>query len=264
MTLGKINSLQNSKVKLVHRLRTKRGREQKQQFIIEYQRDLERAIDQRYQIDFIMFCPSIADESILRLVSDARVYEISEQILKKVSYRENAVGWIAIMQSKPRLGLADLEARDINQVLGLVDLRKPGNIGALLRTADAAGFDAILLVDTRLDLYNPNIIRSSTGTCFLDNIYHMDSKSALEYCRSHHFQIISAHVGGDKTPYEVDFSQNTAIVLGTEDIGLIQQWIISSDQLVKIPMFGNISDSLNVSVSGAIMMYEALRQRKFS
>ncbi len=264
MALEQITSLQNTKVKLVNRLRSKRGRETENLFLIDYDRDLERALEQGYTIEFIMVCPAIADDNIIDLIGQASAYEITEQILNKVSYRENSAGFVAVMQSQSVQGLAELTASDAKHLIGLVDLRKPGNIGALLRTADATDIDAILLVDMSLDLYNPNIIRSSTGACFLDNIYQLTSASAIQYCTENNIQLVSAYVTGDETIYDVNFRQPTAIMLGTEDKGLSQQWVQNCDRLVNIPMTGRISDSLNVSVSGAIFMYEALRQRQYS
>lgn len=262
--MEQITSLQNSKVKLINHLRTKRGREQENLFIIDYERDLDRALSQGYDVEFVMFCPSVGDGTLLAKLNNIIIYEIPEQILKKVSYRENSTGIVAVLNAKSNKGLADLAELAPQHLIGLVNLKKPGNIGALLRTADATGIDAILLVDTALDLYNPNIIRSSTGACFLDNIYLLDSTSALDYCQTHEINIISAYVTGNQTLYDVDFRQKTAIILGTEDKGLSQQWIENSDDLVNIPMAGQLTDSLNVSVSGAIFMYEALRQRHYS
>ena len=264
MAFEQITSLQNTKVKLINRLRSKRGREQEGLFVIDYERDLERAIQQGYEIEFILYCPDIADESILQSLADAPIYEVSQQIMDKVGYRENSTGIVAILRSKPIKGIADLEQESVQHALGFVDLQKPGNIGAILRTADATGFDAIIMVDMSLDLYNPNIIRSSTGACFLDNIYQLDTATTIDYCKSHDIQIVAAYVGGNKTLYDVNFRQKTAIMLGTEDKGLNQQWVENCDHLVNIPMAGRISDSLNVSVSGAIFMYEALRQRNYS
>jgi RNA methyltransferase, TrmH family len=264
LTFERITSLQNSKVKLINRLRSKRGREQEQLFVIDYGRDLERAIGQGYEIEFILYCPAIADPAVLQLGADGTIVEVPQQIMNKVSYRENSTGLVAVMRSKTIKALSDLQRANPENIIGVVDLQKPGNIGAILRTADATGFDAIVLVDMSLDLYNPNIIRSSTGACFLDNIYQLDTPSMIDYCKSINLQIVAAYVNGNKTLYDVDFRQKTAIMLGTEDKGLNQQWIENCDELVNIPMAGRISDSLNVSVSGAIFMYEALRQRNYS
>jgi TrmH family RNA methyltransferase len=264
LIVEQISSLKNNKVKLVNRLRSKRGREHENLFVIDYERDLERALQQDYSIEFVMFCPEFVDMKWITQLGDVDCYEISEQVLNKVSYRENSAGFIAVMQSKPAKQLEELANKEANYLLGLVDLRKPGNIGALLRTADATKVDAILLVDVSLDLYNPNIIRSSTGACFLDTIYQLDSSEAIDYCKHNNIQLVAAYVQGNKTLYDVNFQQKTAIMLGAEDKGLSQQWETNCDHLVNIPMAGRISDSLNVSVSGAVFMYEALRQRHYN
>lgn len=264
MTQEHITSPQNSKVKLVNRLRSKRGRETEQLFVIDYERDLERALEQAYHIEFVMICPTVANDAIYDIIGQASAYTVTEQVLNKISYRENSSGFVAVMQAKPMQGLDALQHSGAKHIIGLVDLRKPGNIGALMRTADATHTDAILLIDTTLDLYNPNIIRSSTGACFLDHIYQLDTASTITYCQQNNIQLVSAYVTGDETLYDVDFQKATAIILGTEDKGLSETWVKQCDRLVNIPMTGRISDSLNVSVSGAIFMYEALRQRHYS
>src|SRR5262249_28719107 len=156
--------------------------------------------------------------------------------------------------------LADFDENASRHILALVDLRKPGNIGALLRTADAAGFGTILLVDSALDIYNPNIIRSSTGACFLENIYCVSTEQALQYLRSGGYRLIAGHLEGTRSLYDVDFREKSALILGTEDTGLSAVWRDHCDDLVKIPVVGEVTDSLNVSVAGAVFMYEALRQ----
>ena len=256
-----ITSAQNSKTKLVNRLRSKRGRQSEARFVIDYERDLQRALQQGYDIDFILYCPALSPAPDY-LGSEA--HQVTPSLLKRVSYRENPDGMIAVMRSKPAKDLAQLEAAEIHHAIVLVDLQVPGNIGALLRTADAAGIDAIILVDTALDLYNPNVIRSSTGACFLDNIYQLNSEEALGFFTKAGFQIVAADVAGGRTLYEVDFRAKSAIALGTEDQGLSRDWINRADQCVRIPMAGAVSDSLNVSVSGALFMYELYRQKQLS
>ncbi len=251
-------SAQNNKIKLVNRLRSKRGREQTSRFLIDYQRDLQRALSCGYQIDYILHCPEIAD---VALPLDVEALQATPQLMRRIGYRENPSGIIAVMHSQPAKGLAELRQAPIDRALVLVDLRVPGNIGALLRSADAAGVDAILLVDSALDLYNPNIIRSSTGACFLGEIYQLSSHDAIAYLRQNGCQTVCADVSGMTSIFEFEFGAKSAIVLGAEDSGLSQFWIDQADNLVHIPMAGRLSDSLNVSVSGAVLMYELYRQR---
>lgn len=253
----RITSEQNSKIKLVKRLRGKRGRINARRFLIDYERDLRRALDCGYSIDFLLHCPEIADAPAL---PDVDIHQVTPQLMKAISYRENPAGLVAIMHSRPAKGLADLGDAALESIAVLVKLSVPGNVGALLRTADAAGIDAVILVDSALDLYNPNVIRSSTGACFRDNVYQLSSGEAVSYLRQSGFQIVAAAVDGATSLFALDLRGKTAIVLGSEDRGLPETWLAQADQRVSIPMAGALSDSLNVSVSGAILMYERYRQ----
>lgn len=262
--MKQITSPQNSKVKLVKRLRSKRGRQQERRFVIDYERDLRRALNQGLELDFLLHCPQVAGAVFVESLEAVDIYQISPQILNQLSYRENSSGIAAVLQSPAAKGLSELQEAAVDHAALLVALQKPGNIGALLRTADASRLDAVILVDISLDLYNPNIIRSSTGSCFLDNIYQLGSNAAISYCQRQGFQLVAADAQGGASLYDTDFRQRTAIVLGTEDQGLSPAWEANCDQLTRIPMNGRLADSLNVAVSGAIFMYEVVRQRHFS
>ncbi|MCU0511825.1 MAG: RNA methyltransferase [Anaerolineae bacterium] len=256
----KITSFQNPRVKLAHRLHDKPHRERERLFCVDDARDLQRALAQHYTPEYALFAPALADADTTRLVQDlpCPVYDVPPDVLARASYRQNPGGVVAVLrQPAPLTHLAGITAP---LVLVLVDLRKPGNIGALLRTADAAGFRAVLLVDSALDLYNPNIIRSSTGACFLRNIYCISSQDALQYLPQAGYRLVAGHLDGRRSLYDIDFRQKTALLLGTEDTGLKALWRDHCDDLVKIPVVGSVTDSLNVSVAGAIFMYEALRQ----
>ncbi len=264
--MQEIRSFQNSKIKLANKLVNKRHREKEQLFLIDYARDLERALKQGYQVEFAFYCEALASDEDIALLSqldENLIYAVDDELMSKASYRQNPGGLVAIMRQKSALTASDARVVDSSHLLVLVDLRKPGNIGALLRTADAAGINMIFLVDSKLDLYNPNIIRASTGTVFLDNIYQMSRDEAFKFFSENQIQIVAAHLDGTQSLYDLDFNRGcTAIVLGTEDTGLDDIWVRRCEALVKIPMVGQVSDSLNVSVSGAIFMYEALRQRE--
>lgn len=264
MVFEKITSFQNSKIKLIRRLRDRRHRERENRFVIDDTRDLERALAADYRIDFVLYCPALAsddDRSLVSRLNEAAVFEVTADILERASYRQNPSAVTAVMHQQPSLNAEAATTISSDRVLVLVELEKPGNIGALLRTADAAGFTAVLLVDIALDIYNPNIIRSSTGACFLNNIYHLSRDEAVTFLKSHAYQIAAGHLKGTQALFDLDFSGPVAIVLGAEDRGLDDSWVEACDTLVKIPMVGQLSDSLNVSISGAIFMYEALRQR---
>ena len=264
--MQEIKSFQNSKIKLANKLVNKRQREKEQLFLIDYARDLERALKQGYQVEFAFYCEALAtedDTALLSQLDDNLIYAVDDELMSKASYRQNPGGLVAIMRQKSILTVADAIDVKSSHLLVLVGLQKPGNIGALLRTADAAGINMICLVDSKLDIYNPNIIRASTGTVFLDNIYQMSSDEAFGFFSDNQIRIVATHLDGKQSLYDLDFNiGHTAIVLGTEDKGLDEIWVKRCDALVKIPMVGAVSDSLNVSVSGAIFMYEVLRQRQ--
>ncbi len=258
-----ITSAQNSKVKLIQRLRGKRARLQERRFVIDSPRDLGRALERGFGLDYLLYCPELADIAGLPA---ADCYRVSEALLKRVSYRENPAGVVAVLRERrPRnaLPLGDILARpETDSLLVLAGLAVPGNIGALTRTADALGMDAILLVDCALDLYNPNIIRSSTGACFRDGIYQLRADEAIAMLRGAGFQIVAADPRGKHALGELSFGARSAIVLGAEDRGLASSWLEAADCRARVPMQGEICDSLNVSVSGALFLYELRRQRQ--
>lgn len=256
-----LTSAQNSKIKLVNRLRSKRGRLQNARFVIDYERDLQRALACGYRVDFVLHGPEIAG---LSMPADVESHQVTPQLMAKISYRENPSGIIAVLESRPAQGLAEIRRAAINHVIVLDGLRVPGNIGALLRTADAADIDATILVDGALDLYNPNIIRSSTGACFRHNIFQLGRDETLAFLKGNRFRIVCADVDAETSIFQLDFGAKSAIVLGAEDCGLNRLWLDQADRRARIPMAGDISDSLNVSVSGAVMMYELFRQRHTS
>lgn len=258
-----ITSPQNAKFKLVNRLRGKRSREQESRFVIEYERDLQRALQQGYQIDFLLLCPELAEKDPAEFESVKQKSHITPKLIKRLTYRENPTGIIAVLHSKRPKGLVDLQRAEPGCIIVLVDLRVPGNIGALMRTADAAGIDAVILVDCALDLYNPNIIRSSTGACFGENIYRLSAEATSEYLKRRDFQVFAADANSKTSIYDEDLRPKTALVLGAEDRGLSEFWREHCDRLVSIPMTGQLIDSLNVSVTGAIFMYEMRRQSQF-
>lgn len=254
-----ITSHHNPRVKQVRRLREKSAREADGRFLIDSLRDLERALLSGYEVDYALVTPSLL-RSDLPAMGLAKLYFVPADILEKASYRENPDGLVAVMKTPEENNSVGLEMVPDAPILGLVDLKKPGNIGALLRTADAAGFKTIFLIDCRLDLYNPNVIRSSTGAVFLRNIFRLSAYEARAFFSTRGFRVIGTHLEAAVDAYSLNYSQKTAILLGTEDVGLDEAWLPYCDEQVVIPMAGKLADSLNVSVAGAVLMYEVLRQ----
>jgi len=263
MPTERLTSLQNPRIKLARALQDKKAREREALFLVDDLRDLQRALSMGYQVEYALYCPSLAtpaEESLAH--SLPQVYETTPEAQAKAAYREHPNGLLALLHSRPPRHLAHLTTDQPPYLLVLVNLQKPGNVGALLRSADAAGFSAVLLVDSSLDIYNPNIIRASTGAVFLDNLYALSTDQALPYLTSH-YHLVAGHLQATTSLFDADLRPPLALVLGTEDQGLPPQWA-NQCQRVKIPMIGQISDSLNVSVSGAVFMYEALRQRSLT
>lgn len=262
MIRERITSAQNPRLKQVRQLQDKKARQRDSLFVIDYGRDLERALAHGYTVEFVLAAPDLLSDSDTDLLNNIEsVYEVLPDLLEKAGYRQNPTGIIAVLNTPAPLPLPPALADHNAPLLLLVGLEKPGNIGALLRTADATGVAAVLLIDTALDRYNPNLIRASTGACFLPTIFEVTSAQALTFCHTNRYTIVSAHLEGSVSLYDLTLTGDCAIVLGREDSGLDTVWRDACHSLMKIPMMGQITDSLNVSVSGAVILYEALRQR---
>ena len=192
--------------------------------------------------------------------SAANIIEIPEQMYRKVAYREGTEGIIAEVEYKS-LKLDDLRLPENPLVMVLESVEKPGNLGAVLRSADAAGADAVLICDPLTDLYNPNLIRASIGAVFTVPTVACTSEEAIAFLQAKGIQILTAQLQDSSLYYDVDMRRGTALVMGTEATGLTDQWRQAASAHIRIPMLGRL-DSLNVSVSAAILLFEAVRQRQ--
>jgi len=262
-----ISSIQNPEVRqLEHWNRKSRNRSRDNLFLLEGLRELRLALRGGYQPEKFYFCPDIIHEAALRAIPELEQcpgVSLSPEVYRHLAYRGKTEGVIALMQSRDH-GLKNLSWKSKNPLVLVAEApEKPGNIGALLRTADAAGLDAVLIADLRGDLYNPNIIRSSIGCLFTVPVATGGSAEILGFLNDSNFQVLGAALGGAVRYDTADFSKATAIVVGTEASGLTALWKSGADLLVEIPMAGTI-DSMNVSVAAAILIYEGLRQRGFS
>ncbi|MBQ7442122.1 MAG: RNA methyltransferase, partial [Prevotella sp.] len=177
-----------------------------------------------------------------------------------MAYRGSTEGLMAIVETKT-LSLHDLKLSESPLIIGLEKVEKPGNLGAILRSADAAHADAVIICDPLTDIYNPNIIRSSVGAVFTVPCVACSSEECIAYLKKHDIQILTAQLQDSHLYYDIDMKRATAIIMGTESTGLTQQWRLAADAHIRIPMLGQI-DSLNVSVSTAILLFEAVRQRQ--
>lgn len=258
-----ISSLQNSLIKQILVLQEKsRARKKEQAFVIEGLREIQLAIQGGFVIDKVLYCPSLSSLSSLQnILGDIPFVEVSDAVYDKIAYRGSTEGVIAFAKAKKNL-LTDLKLPKNPLILIAEAPEKPGNIGALLRTADAAGVDAFILANPKTDLYNPNIIRSSVGCVFTNQVATAATEEIIEFLQEKKIAIYSA-ILQDAVAYDTqDYKTPTAIIVGTEATGLSQEWREASTQNVIIPMQGAI-DSMNVSVAAGILIFEARRQRGF-
>lgn len=260
--IEKITSTQNPKIKFLQVLQQKSSERRKAGlFVVEGRRELMHCIEQGFQIDTVFWCPAVevGTEPMPAIPQGVRLFEVSKEVYEKVAYRGSTEGIVAEVMVKP-LSLSSLELPENPLVVVVEKVEKPGNLGAILRSADAAGVDAVIVCDPLTDLYNPNLIRSSVGGIFSVPCVACNSTECIEFLKQRGIQILTAQLQDSHLYYDTDMRQATAIVMGTEATGLTDQWRLAADAHIRIPMLGRI-DSLNVSVSAAILMYEAVRQR---
>ena len=240
-----------------------KSRKQTGTFLIEGQREISLAVKGGYDIETILFYPELISEpQIFKLTnSQINLIKINREVFEKLAYRDTTEGIIAVAKSKS-LQLSDLKLSPNPLILVAESTEKPGNIGALLRTADAANLDAVIIANPKGDLYNPNIVRSSVGCLFTNAIATGTTTEIITFLKEKKIDFYCATLQ-NATHYDTqDYTKPTAMVVGTEATGLTQEWRDAATQNIIIPMQGEI-DSMNVSVAAAILIFEAKRQRGF-
>ena len=263
--MKEITSLKNPRIKnlLLLKEKSKQRREQGL-FIIEGKREVLLAINSGYTIETIYIEPQLCAAHELEQLEAQKLecIQIDSKIYEKVAYRGSTEGIIAVAKCKD-LSLEQLSIKSKTPLVLVAESpEKPGNIGALLRTADAAKVDAVLVANPRTDMYNPNIIRSSVGGIFSTQIATGSTEEIIAYLKKHNIAIYSAILQESKPYTEPNFQNPTALVVGTESTGLSEQWRSEAIQCIHIPMLGHV-DSMNVSVAAGILIFEAKRQRAF-
>jgi TrmH family RNA methyltransferase len=262
--LKKIESLQNPLIKHLVQLQAKsKVRKQTQTFLIEGIREISLALKGSYKVQTVLFLPNIISEvEVKRTIPNGiELIEISSGVYKKLAYRDTTEGILAITKTKS-LRLEDLNLPENPLVLVAESLEKPGNLGAILRTADAAKLDAVLIANPKSDMYNPNIIRASVGCLFTNNIAVGKTDEIISFLQKKNINIYCATLQ-DASPYHTkDYTKSTALVVGTEATGVSDVFRKSANGNIIIPMEGEI-DSMNVSVATSILIFEAKRQRDF-
>ncbi len=273
-----ISSMQNASVKHVVALQQKSAlRRREGLFVVEGRREIRHCLNAGYAIETIYLCPRLcdheaktdtrgleADSSVEEILSmtqpTTQIVEVSTSVYEKMAYRGGTEGMIAVARSRS-LTLDALQLCENPLLVVLESVEKPGNLGAVLRSADAAGADAVIVCDPLTDLYNPNLIRSSLGAIFSVPCLLCDTAECIKYLKEHQINILTAQLQDSYLYYDTDMCEGTALVMGKESTGLTDSWRIAADAHIRIPMLGQL-DSLNVSVSTAILLFEAVRQRE--
>ena len=294
MRVESVTSAQNRKVKTLLALQEKaRLRKEMGLFVVEGRRELGHCVRAGFEIDTLFYCPEILGSAvgssaaicysaltrhadpfranaaedplpnldILQTIlgNAGQIVEVPRELYEKIAYRGGTEGMIAEVKVKERT-LEGLEMKEKPLVVVLEGVEKPGNIGAVLRSADAAGADAVLICDPLTDLYNPNLIRASIGAVFTVQVVCCSSEEAIKWLKDNKINIYTAQLQDSSWYYDTDMTGGTAIVVGTEATGLTDGWREAADGHIRIPMLGEL-DSLNASVSAAILLFEAVRQR---
>ena len=252
-----LSSAQNPRIKNLLLLQQKSSERRKQGlFVVEGRRELQHCVEAGYEIDTLFLCPELLEGASY---TAAHMFEVTPDIYEKIAYRGTTEGVVAIIRSH-QMTLENLQLPENPLLMVLERVEKPGNLGAILRSADAAKADAVIVCDPLTDLYNPNLIRSSIGAIFTVPTVACTSEECIHFLQGHGIQILTAQLQDSHLYYDTDMRKGTAIVMGTEATGLTNQWREAATAHIRIPMLGRL-DSLNVSVSAAILLYEAVRQR---
>ncbi len=263
MKIETITSAQNPKIRTLLALQEKsKERRKNGLFVVEGRRELLHCVEAGYKPHTIFFCPEIISTGDFDEIADkcdCNYIEIPQHLYDKVAYRGGTEGVIAELHCK-EMSLDALNLKENPLVVVLESVEKPGNLGAVLRSADASGVDAVIVCDPLTDMYNPNLIRSSIGAIFTVPAAAATSEETIAWLKTKGIKIYTAQLQDSEWYYDTDMKGGTAIVMGTEATGLTDCWRKAADAHIKIPMLGKL-DSLNVSVSAAILMFEAVRQR---
>ncbi|WP_111308382.1 TrmH family RNA methyltransferase [Confluentibacter sediminis] len=260
-----ISSTQNPLIRQLVQLKDKsRERKKSGSFLIEGEREIMLAIKGGYEIETILFNAEIINSDQLNNLTNQPIslIEVTSEVYQKLAYRDTTEGVLAVAKTKAH-NINQLKFNTKNPLILIAEApEKPGNIGAILRTADAANLDAVIIANPKTDLYNPNIIRSSVGCVFTNQMATGSTFEIIEFLKANNMQIYCAALQASVEYHTQDYTKATAIVVGTEATGLSDNWLKSSTQNIIIPMQGDI-DSMNVSVAAGILIFEAKRQRNF-
>tara|TARA_X000001036_G_scaffold419081_1_gene438571 strand:+ start:54 stop:845 length:792 start_codon:yes stop_codon:yes gene_type:complete len=259
----KVTSIDNKDIKDLIKLTNKsRLRKESGRFVVEGKRELQMAFNNGYKVEKCFYNSNIIDINKIGLDQNCSKIEVNNNVYSKISFRNSTEGIISVVKMKENIDI-DLNNNKINLILILDGLEKPGNIGAILRSCDAANVNLVILTNLKCDIYNPNVIRSSLGTFFSNKIINLSNNEALEFLKKNDFIIYGTSLKASISYDTIKYNNSTAIISGSENKGISDFWTNHSDKLIKIPMLGT-ADSLNVSVSTALSLFEVNRQNQFN
>jgi len=263
-----ISSLQNPTIKRLLQLQEKsRARRKEGRFVVEGGREIEMALKGEYSLEEIYYCPELFSIQELKNLfpgtPDEAFTEVSREVYEKIAYRGSTEGVMAVGTARD-LSMEHFHLQKANPLILVAEApEKPGNIGALLRTADAANLDAVLIANPKTELFNPNIIRCSIGCVFTNKVATGSTSEIIAVLQKNNIAIYAAALQASVPYHSIDFNSPSAIVVGTEATGLSEKWLQNTSRNIIIPMQGEI-DSMNVSVAAGILIFEAKRQRDFN
>ncbi|MDN3504416.1 MAG: RNA methyltransferase [Rhabdochlamydiaceae bacterium] len=265
-----IESFQNPKVKLLGKLKNKRARDQTSLFFVEGYREILRLSEGETEIDMLFYCPELFlqdnEKDLIEKVGEktTQIYRLPKAIFEKISMRDRPDG-LALIAKQKRLGFFELEEilkNEANPFFCIAEsIEKPGNLGSILRSCDAVGINGLIVCDECTDVYNPNVVRSSVGTLFTVPIFQLTSKETIALLYRYNCAIVTTSPSAKQNYTDVDYRGAVAIAMGTEQVGLTEQWFNEKFEQVSIPMMGK-ADSLNVANATTLLLYEVLRQRR--
>jgi len=260
--MKQISSAANPLIKEAARLRKAGARQERGLILIDGAREIAAAVGSGLAPETVFYCPALAgpDRRNFFGLADDKLIEVTADIFHKISHKENPDGWLALAP-RPERRLSDIRLGKAPLVMILEKVEKPGNLGAILRTAYAVGADAVIMNDNQTDIYNPNVIRASEGYVFTETAVSASLPDTIAWLKKNKIKSFAAATSATRAYTEVDWSGASAIVLGSEADGLSEAWLEAADDQVKIPMKAGL-DSLNVSVTAAVIAFEAIRQRR--
>ena len=265
MESTQITSLQNPRIKNVVKLNKRSVRDEQGVLLVEGYRELRRALENGWKPVELFYCRDLflgGNENALieqGRAAGAEIFDCSEPVLRKISYRDRPEGLVAVgPQVRHKLG--DIVFRAVPFVVVAESIEKPGNLGTILRSADAAGVDALIVCDRCTDISNPNVVRASIGTLFSVKVVEASTEEAMAWLRAREIRTVAASPHAEQMYTDADFTTGVAVVVGSEQYGLSSRWMTEADVKVRIPMLGQ-ADSLNVASATTILLYEVVRQR---